>query len=191
MDINYQKLINDAMLGVVKKLLKKITPSEQKSGHHFYINFLTFDPLVVLSPKLRAQYPDSMCIVLQHEFYDLTVYEDKFSVSLSFDGVQETITVPFRAIIDFTDPFANFRLEFPLSTSLRNADDDQYLDDYQKYIRKQQEISPNLIKARKARIEKGTAEPIEKGSSKLDKIKNMKIEKSDNIISLDFKNKKH
>lgn len=186
MNINYQELINDAMLGVVKKLLQKIASDTERSDHHFYINFVTSDPWVILPPKVKEKYPEKMCIVLQYEFYDLRIYEDRFSVLLSFDGIQEKVTVPFRAIIDFTDPFAKFRLEFPHSAQPKNSDvdtedDHQHLDDYQKYMHKQKQFSQNLIKAQKPASPQST--------SKLNKMKNLKIEKSDNIISLDFKNK--
>ncbi|MDR2978537.1 MAG: ClpXP protease specificity-enhancing factor SspB [Rickettsiales bacterium] len=54
---------------------------------------------------LRKSYPTQVLIILQHQFYDLKIFEDKFGVSLSFRGKQEQITVPFFAISEFHDKF--------------------------------------------------------------------------------------
>jgi hypothetical protein len=55
-----------------------------------------------------------MTIVLQHQFWDLTVGEDAFEVGLSFGGVAERLTVPFEAVNGFRDPSAPFELQFKL-----------------------------------------------------------------------------
>ena len=53
-----------------------------------------------------------MTIVLQHEFRNLVVAEDSFSVTLIFAGAEERITVPYRAITAFADPSVKFGLQF-------------------------------------------------------------------------------
>ena len=54
--------------------------------------------------------------VLQHQFYDLEVDAEKFSVMLSFNNVPERLTIPLQAITIFADPSVNFALQFqPLS----------------------------------------------------------------------------
>ena len=44
--------------------------------HHFYLTFRTDHPGVVIPPRLRAQYPQEMTIVLQHQFWDLKMDEE-------------------------------------------------------------------------------------------------------------------
>ncbi|OWZ24929.1 ClpXP protease specificity-enhancing factor SspB [Wolbachia endosymbiont of Wuchereria bancrofti] len=99
--IGYKKLLNSAKFQVIKKALGVI------SGNSFTPNleilFFTYFNDVVISDYLRKSYPTQMLIILQHQFYGLEVFEDKFSVSLSFRGKQEQITVPFFAISEFHD----------------------------------------------------------------------------------------
>ena len=84
----------------------------QKQGlpgdHHFYVTFDTKAPGTILSKRLKEQYPDEMTIVLQHRFWDLMVYEDRFEVKLSFNTVPERLIVPFSAINGFVDPSVSF-----------------------------------------------------------------------------------
>ena len=65
-----------------------------------------------LSDRLRAQYPEEMTIVLQHQFWDLKVTDEAFEVGLSFGGVAERLVVPFDAIKAFADPSVQFTLQF-------------------------------------------------------------------------------
>jgi len=55
-----------------------------------------------------------MTIVLQHQFWDLTVDEPGgwFSVGLSFGGIPTTLHVPFQAVTAFADPHVQFGLRF-------------------------------------------------------------------------------
>ena len=57
--------------------------------HHFYLTFRTDHSGVVMPPRLRAQYPQEMTIVLQHQFWDLKMDQEAgvVSVGLSFGGV--------------------------------------------------------------------------------------------------------
>jgi hypothetical protein len=59
-----------------------------------------------------AQYPEEMTVILQHQFWDLTVSEDRFEVGLSFGGIPERLVVPFNSIKSFFDPSAQFGLQF-------------------------------------------------------------------------------
>jgi hypothetical protein len=61
---------------------------------------------------MRAQYPQEMTIVLQHQFWDLKVTDDNFEVGLSFNGVTERLVIPFAAIRRFADPSVNFDIRF-------------------------------------------------------------------------------
>ena len=67
---------------------------------------------VRLSSRLKQQYPERMTIVLQHQFWDLTVTEHAFEVGLSFKNVPERLYVPFDALMEFYDPSVQFGLKF-------------------------------------------------------------------------------
>jgi hypothetical protein len=110
--IRYDLLTQDAMRGVVRRVLKDAAAKGLSGEHHFFVSFATQMPGVKLSPRLRAQYAEEMTIVLQHQFWDLTVNDDAFEVGLSFNGIPERLTVPFAAIKGFFDPSVNFGLQF-------------------------------------------------------------------------------
>ncbi len=112
MEINYQEFLDEALLEVAKKALRQVQSEGLKSNHHFYITLRTDDPLVVLSDKMRQRYPEEITIVLQYQFEDLLVGKDSFSVKLNFNGIRETLEIPFRAITSFADPSVNFHLHF-------------------------------------------------------------------------------
>jgi hypothetical protein len=80
--------------------------------HHFFITFVSTAEGVKLSPRLLAQYPEEMTVILQHQFWDLVVTEDRFEVGLSFNGIPERLVVPFNAIKSFFDPSVQFGLQF-------------------------------------------------------------------------------
>jgi hypothetical protein len=92
--------------------------------HHLYVSFDTRSPGVRLSPRLRAQYPDEMTIVLQHQFWDLQVTDAGIEVGLSFGGVPERLSVPFSALKGFFDPSVQFGLEFEVVADRSEPDDD-------------------------------------------------------------------
>ncbi len=109
--IRYDLLVQDALRGVVRTVLE-----DAKDGlpgeHHFYISFDTNAEGVRLSPRMRAQYPQDMTIVLQHQFWDLIVTEESFEVGLAFGGITERLTVPFAAVQRFVDPSVPFEVRF-------------------------------------------------------------------------------
>ena len=109
--IRYDLLVQDALRGVVRTVLE-----DAKDGlpgeHHFYISFDTTAEGVRLSPRMRAQYPKDMTIVLQHQFWDLVVTEENFEVGLAFGGITERLTVPFAAVQRFVDPSVPFEVRF-------------------------------------------------------------------------------
>jgi uncharacterized protein len=110
--IRYDVLAQDALRGVVRKALAEVAKTGLPGEHHFFITFDTRAPGVRISSRLRAQYPNEMTVVLQHQFWDLSVTETAFEVGLSFNGVPERLLVPFRAIKAFVDPHASFGLKF-------------------------------------------------------------------------------
>ena len=113
-EIGYENLIEQAMLGVVQSILKKIAHEGLQGEHHFYISFLTHYPEVKMPTFLLQKYPKEMTIILQHQFWNLTVDDRGFSVELSF-SVQQKLYIPFRALLSFSDPSVQFSLHFKTS----------------------------------------------------------------------------
>lgn len=110
--IRYDILTQQALRGVVRTVLTDVVKSGLPGEHHFYISFDTQAEGVRLSQRLRAQYPDEMTIILQHQFWDLSVDDDGFEVGLSFGGVPERLVIPFAAVKSFFDPSVQFGLQF-------------------------------------------------------------------------------
>lgn len=110
--INYSALVDQAMHWVVRQSLGQVKNGRLPGDHHFYITFFTRFEDVVLSPRLLAKYPIEMTVVLQHQFENFAVDEDKFSVTLTFDGVRERIEIPYKSLIAFVDPSVKFALQF-------------------------------------------------------------------------------
>ncbi|UGV25789.1 hypothetical protein E0H22_08885 [Rhodopseudomonas boonkerdii] len=110
--IRYDVLARDALRGVLRKVLIDAAEHGLPGEHHFFITFVSKADGVKLSPRLLAQYPEEMTVILQHQFWDLTVTEDRFEVGLSFNGIPERLVVPFAAIKSFYDPSVQFGLSF-------------------------------------------------------------------------------
>jgi len=110
--LKYERMIDDALRGVVRRVLGTVAEKGLPGGHHFLITFKTDYPGIGMPDYLRERYPDTISIMLQYEFWNLEVDEQAFSVGLSFNDIREQLTVPFGAITGFHDPFAKFRLEF-------------------------------------------------------------------------------
>ena len=110
--IRYDVLVQDALRGVLRRVLTDAAAHGLPGEHHFFITFLSKAEGVKLSPRLLAQYPEEMTIILQHQFWDLVVSDDRFEVGLSFGGVPERLVVPFNAIKSFYDPSVPFSLIF-------------------------------------------------------------------------------
>ena len=117
----YDKMVEKALRGVVKQALQEVVEEGVVDDHHFYITFFTDHAGVKIPNYLKERYPGEMTIVLQHQFYDLEVNDERFTVMLSFNNVPERLVVPLSAITIFADPSVNFALQFqPLS----DEDDD-------------------------------------------------------------------
>src|SRR5262249_51456667 len=110
--IRYDLLAQEALRSVVRQVLADVAKSGVPGEHHFYITFSTKAEGVKMSPRLRAQYPEEMRIVLQHQFWDLSVTDEGFEVGLSFGGVPERLAIPFAAVTAFVDPSVQFALQF-------------------------------------------------------------------------------
>jgi uncharacterized protein len=123
--IRYDLLTQDALRGVIRTVLTDAAVKGLPGEHHFFITFDTRADGVRMSARLKASYPDEMTIVLQHQFWDLTVGEDDFDVGLAFNGIPERLHIPFKAVRAFMDPSVQFGLQFTVdveATREANAD---------------------------------------------------------------------
>jgi hypothetical protein len=110
--LRYDKMVEGALRGVVRQAIQEVMKDGLPGDHHFYITFMTDYPGVQIPDYLRERYPGEMTIVLQYQFYELSVDEEKMGVTLSFNNVPERLVVPLAAISIFADPSVNFALQF-------------------------------------------------------------------------------
>ncbi len=129
--IPYDEIVQDALRGVVKRVLADIERAGGLPGeHHFYIAFRTRAPGVEMPKHLLERYPDEMTIVIQHRYWDLAVGDEKFQIGLSFNQVPAKLIVPYSAVTGFVDPYVNFALQFaPPEAEAANEPDDESGDD--------------------------------------------------------------
>ncbi len=162
--IDYSVLVDDAMHFIVKKSLQLFAESDNHGEHHFFISFITKYPGVTISEKLHNKYPYEMTIVLQHQFENLEVNDDQFSVFLSFDNQKEKIIIPFAALTAFADPSVKFGLQF------------RHIDEPSLEVNQDETLSIAIDK-----IDTPTTTRPSKPTSEA---------KTSNVISLDFQSKK-
>ena len=110
----YEEWTEAAMRQVVVRALAHVATNGLPGDHHFYVTFRTDHPGVVMPPRLRAQYPQEMTIVLQHQFWELKMDEEAglISVGLSFGGVPSTLVIPTDALVAFADPHVRYGMRF-------------------------------------------------------------------------------
>ena len=110
--IRYDVLAQEALRGVVRKVMQETAKAGLPGEHHFYISFATHHPGVRLSTRMREQYPDEMTIVVQHQYWDLKANDHGFEIGLSFNDIPENLLIPYAAIRGFFDPSVQFGLQF-------------------------------------------------------------------------------
>jgi hypothetical protein len=116
--IRYDLLYQDAMRGIVRRVLADAAREGLPGEHHFFISFLTQAAGVKLSARLKKRYPVKMTIVLQHQFWGLSVGDQAFDVGLSFHGEAETLHIPYDAVVGFFDPSVDFGLKIMLESEV-------------------------------------------------------------------------
>lgn len=124
--LNYELLVEESLRLVVRSALRITEQTGLPGETHFYISFLTGFPGVEMEDGLRAQHPDTITIVIQHQFADLVVEDDRFSITLFFGGKPSMMTVPFAAVTSFNDPSVGFGLQFGMSDDEVPADDEEH-----------------------------------------------------------------
>lgn len=120
--LHYEKIVEDALRSVVRTALEQVSTFGLPEGHSLYITFLTSGAGVNIPNRLTEIYPDEMTIVLEHQFWNLTVEEEWFSVELSFNRRQERLEVPFSQVTSFADPSVPFGLKFELTVAADEAE---------------------------------------------------------------------
>ena len=122
----YDEWTEEALRHVMVRALRHVSANGLPGGHHFYITFRTDHPGTDIPARLRAKFPEEMTIVLQHQFWDLTVDENAgiFSVGLSFGGIGSTLIIPLSAVTAFADPFVRYGLQFNV-TANEQADEEE------------------------------------------------------------------
>jgi uncharacterized protein len=126
--IRYDRWIEDALRSVISQALTFTAENGLVGDHHFYITFRTNTDLVTMPDFLKAQHPEEMTIVIQHQYEDLMVEGEGFFTTLRFNGKPERLFIPFSEITGFTDPSVNFGLQ--LKTAELDEDDLDELEDF-------------------------------------------------------------
>ena len=111
-DMNYKVLIENAMLNMVRDILKKISKDGLPKKHHFLITFSSRTKGVIIPDWMKEKYPDKMTIIIRNWFENLNVTDKKFEISLNFNNNVERLTVPFNSLELFADPSVDFAISF-------------------------------------------------------------------------------
>ena len=120
-NIDYDSIVEDTLRLVVKKSLELVNEKGLPGEHHFYISFDSTQKGVKVPSELKSGDDNEIKIILQHQFWDLTIDDYKFSVVLSFNGKKKSISVPFNSIISFSDPSVGFSLQFKKEILTENS----------------------------------------------------------------------
>jgi hypothetical protein len=124
-EMHYEQLAQDALRGVIRSALERAAMPEGIPGaHHFYVTFKTRAPGVSVPPDVMAKYPDEMTVVLQHQYWDLKVEQDRFSVMLKFGGMPKVLSMPYTAVTRFYDPSVQFLLQFESPATVEEIADE-------------------------------------------------------------------
>ena len=111
-NIDYDQIVEETLRLVVKKSLELVNEEGLPGDHHFYISFDSTHDGVKVPSELKAGEDNEIKIILQHQFWELIIDDNKFSVVLSFSGKKKNISVPFNSILSFSDPSVGFSLQF-------------------------------------------------------------------------------
>ena len=134
--INYKALIEDAMLTMVKDILKKISKNGLPKSHHFLITFFSNSKGVIIPDWMKEKYPDKMTIIIRNWFENLDVSEKKFEISLNFNNTVERLTIPFSSLELFADPSVDFAISFNQVTKMSDTEAERSEEKSHKNIKK-------------------------------------------------------
>lgn len=180
--IRYDILAQEALRGVMRKVLSEVARTGLPGSHHFFITFVTGAPGVRISGRLREKYPEQMTIVLQYQYWDLKVTDTEFEVGLFFSEVPEKLTIPFTAVRGFYDPSVNFELEFDVAAESRSLPDGESAGEDVASLIPEKEKPPR-------KQAKGSRKPSA-AAGKAEKVDDEQPSKSAEVVSLDAFRKK-
>ncbi len=78
--------------------------------HALYFTYDTTFSGVDIPDYLRVKYPKTMTLVLQHQYEDFNLFLKHLTIKLAFNGVKETLTIPYNAIFRI-DSTMGFKIE--------------------------------------------------------------------------------
>ena len=110
--IEYQKILNKNLLNVFIEILKEVEKKGLDGKNHLYVTFATKNCKTSVPDWLLQKYPDEMTIVIQHEYYHLSINKKNFKIGLSFNNKKCDLTISFDSVISFADPSSNFGLNY-------------------------------------------------------------------------------
>ena len=116
--IHYQNILNKNLLNVFIEILKEIEKNGLSGNNHLYITFSSKNSDVSIPKWLLEKYPSEMTIVVQNEYYHLSVKKNYFAIGLSFNNIKTDLKIPFTSIISFVDPSAKFGLNYQVNESV-------------------------------------------------------------------------
>ena len=140
--IQYQKILNKNLLNVFVDILKEVEKKGLDGKNHLYVTFATNNPKTLVPNWLLQKYPNEMTIVIQHEYYHLSVNKKSFNIGLSFNNKKCDLSISFDSIISFVDPSFNFGLNFQFNKTIVE-NDKKHLVKKKKSVRKND--SSNVI----------------------------------------------
>ena len=112
--LDYKSLIKSSLIDVIKHALKKTSEYGISNGHHFYITFDTTNTENQIPEYLKKDYPKTMMIVIENEFWNLKVEKEFFSVDLKFKGKIDHLKINFSSLKTFVDPSVSFTLNLDI-----------------------------------------------------------------------------
>ena len=116
--LDYKSLIKSSLIDVIKHALKKTSEYGISNGHHFYITFDTTNPKNQIPEYLKKDYPKTMMIVIENEFWNLKVEKEFFSVDLKFKGKIDHLKINFSSLKTFVDPSVSFTLNLDIEDKI-------------------------------------------------------------------------
>ena len=137
--INYKALIENAMLGMVKDILKEISQRGLPKNHHFLITFFSNSKGVVIPDWMKEKYPEKMTIIIRNWFENLNVTEKKFEISLNFNNTVEHLIIPFSSLELFADPSVDFAISFNQINNLSNSGNETKVERGRENVNKKKE----------------------------------------------------
>ena len=140
--IQYQKILNKNLLNVFIEILKEVEKKGLDGNNHLYITFATKNSKTSVPDWLLQKYPNEITIVIQHEYYHLSINKTNFKIGLSFNNKKCDLTIPFDSVISFADPSSNFGLNYQFNKIIVNENKNTLVKK-KKYVKKNQ--SSNII----------------------------------------------